>query len=380
MQRGELEMRSPMDERTYLDFYKNTVLGSSKGVLNSICQLLERKNKITFEAQRNILDDANVLYFESKRDHKKVVSDTTTNIKFASFYEYWEFIKLYKYSVPLFYENTMDTSIENKLLSLGLKEFKEEEFIPEFILASTLKEASGLYWKNGEDIFVKFVMQKSYFQPETFNQIDYRYPIVIFINSENHILEIRYDSTRYNNNGLVSNDAYENMVNDCISWIKNELGIDIYLCEHADIIQIINDKSNEDVKIYKQMMQMDTGASAELTASEGTDYVLPFIGELKELIDENEELFSQAEDIKKILLQYLADKEATASYPYIYVKWVKPVESQSYIVKVIFDYFNQKYTLLQHITGNCKDLGMERMNDAIKYLCTSGSFVKGEKI
>lgn len=78
-------MRSPMDERTYLDFYKNTVLGSSKGVLNSICQLLERKNKITFEAQRNILDDANVLYFESKRDHKKVVSDTTTNIKFASF-------------------------------------------------------------------------------------------------------------------------------------------------------------------------------------------------------------------------------------------------------------------------------------------------------
>lgn len=373
-------MRSPMDERTYLDFYKNTVLGSSKGVLNSICQLLERKNKITFEAQRNILDDANVLYFESKRDHKKVVSDTTTNIKFASFYEYWEFIKLYKYSVPLFYENTMDTSIENKLLSLGLKEFKEEEFIPEFILASTLKEASGLYWKNGEDIFIKFVVQKSYFQPESFNQIDYRYPIVIFINSENHILEIRYDSTRYNNNGLVSNDAYENMVNDCISWIKNELGIDIYLCEHADIIQIINDKSNEDVKIYKQMMQMDTGASAELTASEGTDYVLPFIGELKELIDENEELFSQAEDIKKILLQYLADKEATASYPYIYVKWVKPVESQSYIVKVIFDYFNQKYTLLQHITGNCKDLGMERMNDAIKYLCTSGSFVKGEKI
>ena len=45
MQRGELEMRSPMDERTYLDFYKNTVLGSSKGVLNSICQLLERKKR-----------------------------------------------------------------------------------------------------------------------------------------------------------------------------------------------------------------------------------------------------------------------------------------------------------------------------------------------
>ena len=63
----------------------------------------------------------------------------------------------------------------------------------------------------------------------------------------------------------------------------------------------------------------------------------------------------------------------------IYIKWVKPVESQSYIVKVTFDYFNQKYTLLQHITGDCKDLGMERMNNAIKYLCQSGAFIKGEK-
>ena len=105
----------------------------------------------------------------------------------------------------------------------------------------------------------------------------------------------------------------------------------------------------------------------------------PFIGELKELINENAEAFEKADEVKQILLQYLADKEATASYPYIYIKWVKPVESQSYIVKVTFDYFNQKYTLLQHITGDCKDLGMERMNNAIKYLCQSGAFIKGEK-
>lgn len=107
---------------------------------------------------------------------------------------------------------------------------------------------------------------------------------------------------------------------------------------------------------------------------------MPFIGEIRELIDENEELFKEAEEIKQLFLQYLTEKEATASYPYIYVKWVKPVESQRYIVKITFDYFNNKYTLLQHITGNCTDLGMGRMNDAIEYLCKRGSFVKGEKI
>ncbi len=373
-------MRSPMDEKTFLDFYKNTLLGNSNSVLNNICSLLVKKGKITFEAQRSFGDSDEVKYFESKRDFRKVISETTTDIKFAAFYEYWEFIKLYKYSLPLFYSLNNEKTIEELLEEIGAKEFNPDTFVPEFILNTSLKEATPLYWKNSSDFFVKFVLQKTYVQPDTFDQIDYRYPIIIYLNSEKGILEVRYDATRYNSNGVISSDAYETMVTECMEWMKSKLHLDLFVCDYTDIIQIINDKQNEDVRIYKQMMQMSTGASAELTASEGTDYVLPFIGELRELIDENEETFNKADDVKQILLQYLADKEATASYPYIYIKWVKPVESQSYTVKVTFDYFSRKYTLLQHITGNCKDLGMERMNDAIKYLCQSSSFIKGEKI
>ena len=369
-----------MDEKTFLNFYKNTLMSNSNSVLNNICSLLVKKNKITFEAQRSIGDPDEIKYFESKRDFRKVISETTADIKFAGFYEYWEFIRLYKYSLPLFYSTNSEKTIEDILKELGAKEFNEDNFTPEFILNTSLREATPLYWIHDGDLFIKFVLQKTYVRPDTFDQVDYRYPIVIYLNSDNGILEVRYDPTRYNSNGVVSSDAYETVVTECMDWIKSKLHLDLFVCNHADIIQIINDKQNEDVRIYKQMMQMSTGASAELTASEGTDYVLPFIGELRELIDENEEIFNKADDAKQILLQYLADKEATASYPYIYIKWVKPVESQSYIVKVTFDYFSRKYTLLQHITGNCKDLGMERMNDAIKYLCQSGSFSKGEKI
>ncbi|MCD7955963.1 MAG: hypothetical protein LUG93_09505 [Lachnospiraceae bacterium] len=369
-----------MEERTFLDFYKNTVAGYSNGVMSSICTLLVDKNKITFEAQRSLGDSDDLLYFESKRDFKKVITETTTNIKFANFYENWEFIKLYKYSLPLFWEAKEDKPLEDYLKEIGGNAFVPDDFIPEYVLDTTLKEATPLYWITEEAIFVKFVLQKSYIQPETFDQIDYRYPIVIYIDLKNGFLEIRYDANRYNSNGIVSNEAYESIVTECILWLKNNLHLNLYTCNHANIIAIINDRQNDDVRMYKQMMQMSTGASAELTASENTDYVLPFIGELRELIDENEEIFNQAEDVKTLLLHYLDDKEETASYPYIYIKWVKPVESQSYIVKVTFDYFSRKYTLLQHITGGCKDLGMERMNDAIKYLCESGSFIKGEEI
>lgn len=373
-------MRSPMDQKTFLEFYKNTVLGYSKGVLNHICTRLEIVNRITFEAQRSLGDADDIRYFENKRDLKKIISDTTEDIRFAGFYEAWEFSKLFKYSVPLFFETPDAKTIKDLLIQSNIQQFDETKYEPKMILNTSLKDSSPLFWENDGDIFLKFVLQKDYLIPDTFERIDYRYPIVVYFNADNSVLEIRYDAMKYTGTSIITSDGYEQLVTDCINWLRKTLKIEIYTCDHADIISVINDKQNEEVKIYKQLMELSTGGSAELTASESADYVLPFIGEIRELIEENEEIFNQAEDIKNLLLQYLADKEATASYPYIYIKWVNPVESQSYIVKVTFDYLSRKYTLLQHITGSCKDLGMERMNNAIKYLCKTSSFVKGEKI
>ena len=278
----------------------------------------------------------------------------------------------------MFYQTDSSESLIDILTKCGITEFKEVSFAPEFILNTSLQDAKPIYLAEQDRIFIKFILQKTYFTSDAFEQTDYRYPIVLYFDLPNHCLEIRYDAIKYTE--AFDSEIYEKLVASCIDWIKKELGLSLYTCEHTDAIKIVNDKQNEDVKMYKQMMQMSSGGAAELTAAEGSDYVLPFIGEIRELIDENEDLFNEATEIKQLLTQYLNDKEATASYPYIYVKWVKPVESQSYIVKITFDYLSRRYTLLQHITGGCKDLGMERMNDAIKYLCESGSFVKGEKI
>ena len=359
-------MRSPMDEKTFLEFYKNTVLRYSKGVFNHICKRLEKENRITFDVQRSLDDSDDVQYFEDKQDLKRIVSDTSMNRKFAGFYESWEFSKLYKYSVPLFYEQTTVTSIKQLLEQSHALQFVENDYEPQMILNTSLKDSVPMFWENGEDFFLKFVLQKDYLIPDSFERIDYRYPIVVYFNVENSVLEIRYDVIKYGSDGIVTHDSYEQLVEECINWLRKTLNLQLYTCDHADIIRVINDKQNEEVKIYKQMMELSTGASAELTASESTDYVLPFIGEIRELIAENEDIFNQAEDCKNLILQYLADKEATTNYPYIYIKWVNPVESQSYIVKVTFEYFSRKYTLLQHLTGSCKDLGMERMNNAIK--------------
>lgn len=373
-------MSSPMDERTFLDFYKNTMLCASKNLQAFVCKRLEAEHRITYEQQAKIDDTQDTMFFESKRDYKGIIITTTTSRSFIDFYEEFEFKKLYKYSVPFFFELENGKNIDDILSNTGILFFDKNNYKTDFVIDTSLKEAKPMVLKDGDNYFIKFVLQRTYLQPEIYDLIGYRYPIVIVINPAIGILEVIYDSLKYNFAEPIDKEAYSKIVTVCIDWIKTNLQAKLFCCEHTDTIKIINDSENTDVRMYKQMMDLKDGGAAELTASESADYVLPFIGELRELIDENEELFNETEEVKQILLQYLNEKEATASYPYIYVKWVKPVEAHSYIVKITFDYFNGKYTLLQHITGKCKDLEMGRMNDAIQYLSKSGSFVKGERI
>ena len=91
--------------------------------------------------------------------------------------------------------------------------------------------------------------------------------------------------------------------------------------------------------------------------------------------------------VKKIALEicsqescHFSDERFKASYPYVYLMWKKAVVLKKFIVKVTFSYFENSYIQLRHITGNCTDVRMERMNDAIQYFGSSGALIKGEGI
>ena len=55
-----------MDEKTFIDFYKNTVDEYNYYVKRLICSLLEEENKITYEEQIKLADDACCKYFPEK--------------------------------------------------------------------------------------------------------------------------------------------------------------------------------------------------------------------------------------------------------------------------------------------------------------------------
>lgn len=370
-------MALEMDEGTFLGFYRDTVMGYSAAFRRYALNLMEKMELANFSMQAKCSAQGENGYSDIPFVEKTTaIATTTMNLKFAPFYEYLEFIKLYKYSVPFFYELPEETQLVDILSREGYKKFELKTYVPDFKLGVNIGEEFPVYFLDSNEVYIKFVLQKSYFTLE--GEIkNYRFPIVIYMDLEQSVLEIRYDSVRYDPTS--GTDTYNHLVMDCLNWLKHQLDMKLFSCNHNKMIDILKNNDDGSVKIYKQMMELSSGGSAELTAPEQGDYVLPFVGELRELIEENEEVFERCADAKKLLLQYLDDKEATANYSYIYIKWVKPVESDSYTVKVAFDYFNARYTLMQHISGHCKDLGKERMNNAIRYLCKNGSFVKGEE-
>ena len=66
-------MPSTMGEKTFLDFYKNTILGYSKNLQKYICTLLEQEGRITFEEQRNLFDSNEKVYLNQRRTLKRLL-------------------------------------------------------------------------------------------------------------------------------------------------------------------------------------------------------------------------------------------------------------------------------------------------------------------
>lgn len=367
-----------MDENTYLEFYENTIKEYSKPMKRQISMMLEEEHLITFEEQRNIEDKEESLYF-SQRDYDLILTKSARNIDFLDFYDKIDFVKMYKYSIPFFYEGDIEKNISELLLETTLMEHGKTSMKNKYIIASDFKEVLPVYYKiDDKHLAIKFVLQKVYYK-EYDEPVGYRYVVVVYFDKKNKLLEIRYDSLRFSP-VTDSRTVYKSNIENILEWLKCKMQLKIYRCSDKQFLKVVKSDTVKEVKIFKQMMDMGSSGSAELTASQDEDYILPFIGEIQELIDENEELFNQNKEIKDLLQEYIKEKEATASYPYVYLLWKKAVISKGFIVKVTFSYFDGMYIQLQHITGTCTDFSMERMNDAIDFFGSSGAFVKGEEL
>ena len=74
------------------------------------------------------------------------------------------------------------------------------------------------------------------------------------------MLEIRFDAVRFD--PQFGKESYENLLANCLEWIKTNLKVDLFLCDGSNTIAVINGKKDESISniladIYLQRLEYD---------------------------------------------------------------------------------------------------------------------------
>ena len=135
------------------------------------------------------------------------------------------------------------------------------------------------------------------------------------------------------------------------------------------MIEITKNESNENIKLLSQYMFLKDGGKAQLAVGNNEEYVLPIIGELKNIINELKEELDKNVKIKDALEQFIYEKEETTDYPWIEVLFLdeEGIKTRNNHVKFTFNYMNRKYCLITYYYNDTL-IEMERMNNVTRFI------------
>lgn len=271
--------------------------------------------------------------------------------------EEWEFLKDYKYSVLFSVERFEDFLVA---IEGNAESFKHEH-------APLYNSIEMPQFMNMDDCIalLKFNRKFEAIHPQTAEEMFTRYPIVVAFHKKARIIEFRFDALK--RFFMENTDSFYALLTDEICcFIREQYGFELIPLD-LDFLRQHLQHATGNVRLIAQTMKMSNGSYAQLDAGNNEEYVLPFIGELRNLLTEYEGEFEKVPVLKDAFNQFIYEKEVTSDYPWIEVLWEKEIKTRSIQVKFTFNYCQKNYCLLQHYFNNAL-IGMERMNDVVRYI------------
>lgn len=222
--------------------------------------------------------------------------------------EEWEFEKNYKYSLFLnqdsFSEENFRNLIENGQVKL-YDDLKENEPLHVVVEKPTLRTYDG-------NLYLKFLIKLKATDTEG-RQSKCRYPIIVIFYSESDIIELRFDSI----GSMYGRDKFK-YVYESIAWLRNNLKTTIKPIDLRDVADFIKENGEENkVVLAAQDMRMANGGKATVDIGNDDTNILPFIGELKVLLEEYKDEFDKSPIIKSALEEFIYDKENLSDFPWV---------------------------------------------------------------
>jgi len=271
-------------------------------------------------------------------------------------FEKWEFVKDYKYSV-LFSSSKFSASL-SKVDALA----QYDECVSETARSSN-DFTDPLCLKEDNFVFLKFIKYYSAVDPESGNEFLLKYPILIVLHREEQIIEFRFDTLR---RIFVPERQEQTFYSDLISKL-------LCFCQtffDGDISPLSLEflkNYHPNATLMAKYMMLPSGGNAQLEVGKNENYVLPIVGELREILDNHRSELDMVPSLKESLEQFMFENDELSECSWIEIMWENEIKVRSIRVKFIFNYKNHNYCLLQHYYSNVL-VGMERMNHVVRYI------------
>lgn len=346
----------------YLLYIQQTVLSYSTKTKQHILKLFIEKNIASKDDNINgqLKTDGNECINVSGMDLDSAILYCLEHKEEAiKLVEKWEFVKDYKYSV-LFTSEEFDSVVE-QIRKIKVLESLEQEYI-----FNSLKQP--LYYEDENHCYLKFNLAYATVHPVTREELLLKYPLLIVFHNKSKIIEFRYDVLKKVFVLDQEQDSYIYMIDSLRSILQNTYSCTLHGLDLNYMINVA--KNNDDVKLIAQYMKINTGQYAQLEVGNNQEYILPFIGELKNILLDFQDELEKVPALKDTLDQFMFEKEEMSDYPWIEVLWDNDIKTRSIHVKFIFNYMNKDYGLIQHYYNNVL-VGMERMNYVVDYIASN---------
>lgn len=315
------------------------------------------KNDIARKDDQTTIVDPSPVNIEGLELNQQLIKCIEQNSRSEAIFEEWEFTKDYKYSV-LFSAEDFDTlimavSTNSAPFTKCAAPLHNEMFSPQY------------FDYDDKIALLKFNRKFEAVHPQTTEELFVRYPIVVAFHKIEKLVEVRFDSLKqYFMENTTS--FYAIIIDDVCEYFRKNYSCDLMTLD-LDFLVATVQKEGAEVRLVAETMNMANGAYAQLDVGKNEEYVLPFIGELKQMLAEYPEEFEQVPALKEAFEQFIFEKEATSDFPWIELLWENEIKTRSIHVKFTFNYCQRGYCLLQHYFNSAL-IGMERMNSVVKFI------------
>ncbi len=351
-----------MKKDTYVNYIKYTLSTYNKANKRELIKLYKDANLVKEKNAYPTIFDDDLVDIDYTNMDNTIIDCIKKHDEAIEIYEKYQFTKAYKYAV------LFKCSDFEKLL-LKIDEIAEYEYNNTNVkLFDELQQPTKIIYNN--DSILLFNKKFEAVHPQTGEELLLHYPLLAIVHKESKLVEFRFDTIkRLFTDGDRDQNIYVKLIDELINYFKTTFDSDLLAINLDFMIEITKEESNKNIKLLSQYMFLKDGGKAQLTVGNNEEYVLPIIGELKNIINELREELDKNVKIKDALEQFVYEKEETTDYPWIEVLFLdeEGIKTRNNHVKFTFNYMNRNYCLITYYYNDTL-IEMERMNNVTRFI------------